>query len=143
MQLFAHERDQVRPRWDALEPIGRLAIWPADISCVPSQTMSLKSSARIAARVRLVDALKRGKVDVGAPAAALGRHDMRHELVERHGFGVAFSQVGKHLRDVAAEYRIQGDQIHLFGAQRFALTVEQIRDALHEHRGLVRSGRCR
>ena len=62
------------------------------------------------------------------------------ELIPREAFGIALPRSGKHAFNVALEHRVRRDEEHLAGIEALALLVEQIRDALHEHRRLPAAG---
>ena len=141
VQLFAHERDQMGACRYALELVGHLA----NLSC-GKQLGSLADDVLEVVGVEdepgngFVNALQRFQGDVGPSAASVGGHDGCHELVEGHGFRIAFSQVGEDVFDITAENRVWRDQEDVLGPEAFALLVEQIGDALHEDRRLAASG---
>ena len=87
----------------------------------------------------LVDGLKALVGHVALPHAAAGGQKRRQELRPGEDFRVALAQIGQHPVDVAAEHRVRRDEEHLRGIQRPAVLVEQVGDALHEHRGLPRA----
>ncbi len=111
-----------------------------------------RAGRRDVAEVRTLEGeVRQGRVDgpqalvgdMSLPRAAPRGQKRRQELGPGKDLGVALAQIGQHAVDVAAEHRIRRDEEHLGRIERAAMLVEQIRDALHEHRGLPRAGHAR
>ena len=138
VQLLAHERDAVRACGDAAELVGELADLVGG-----DETLLVHADVLEVVRVELerfdgpVDAGERGERHVHAAAAPVGRKQAARELVPGEAFRVALAQVGEHACDVMAEHRVRRDEEDLARIEAAALLVEEVGDALQEHRRLA------
>ena len=113
-------RDQFHvPHADVAE-IALLVLEPAALKC-------------------LVDVPKGRLVDGALPEALPLRQERARELREGEGLRVALTHVGQHVRDVVAKHRVRRDEEHVLGAEALAVLVEQVCDALEQHRRLART----
>ena len=92
---------------------------------------------------RLIDAPKQIERAFFLFRVAPARQKACAERAVCDGFRVALSQVWEHVFDIGGEHRVGAYEEHLFGAQRAALLVKQVGDALHEHARLAAAGNAR
>ena len=63
-----------------------------------------------------------------------------HKRIPGKDVRIGFAHVGQHVVDITPEHGVGRYQVHVVGAQRIALGVEQVGDALQQHRRLARPG---
>ena len=88
------------------------------------------------ARVDAVQGVELGGLGYAAP----GKAEAVHQAVPREDLRVTLAHVGQHAVDVVLEHGVRREQEHVVGAQVVALRVEQVGDALQQHRRLARAG---
>ena len=134
VQLFAHERDAMRPGGDAAQLVGELAdgvgrdeahVAHADVAEVERVELEVPHGR--------VDAREGREVRVRFADAAVGRQKAACELVPGEAFRIALAEVGQHAGDVVAEHGVRRDEEDLARVEAAAHLVEQIRDALQQH----------
>ena len=143
-QLLGHERRTVRAGRQVRELrrhlLHRIPAEKAHAGARDVAEVAARELEGCHGRVDGVQALKRHVAFTHAAPSGKKRHQ---ELLPGEDFRVALAEIGQHAVDVAAEHRVRRDEEYLGGIQRAAMLVEQIRDALHEHRSLARPGDAR
>ena len=143
-QLFGHERRPVRPGRQVRELRRHLLHRiPAEQAHAGARDVAEVAACELEGGHRRINGPQALKRYVALAHAAPGGKQRREELLPGENLRVALAEVGQHAVDVAAEDRIWRDEEYLGRIQGAAMLVEQIRDALHEHRGLARAGDAR
>ena len=126
------------PAGDAAQLVGELADGVGrDQAHIAHADVAEVVSVEFEAGHGRVDAPEGLKRHVGLADAPVGRQQAACELVPGEAFRIAFAQVRQHAGDVVLEHRVRRDEEDLARIEAAAVLVEQIRDALQQHRRLA------
>jgi len=139
LQVLDGERAAVHAQGDARELLERRAgLGGGDHALVLHADVAEVGDRQLELRHALVDGVQHLHGRVLGHAAAR-EPQLVHEIVPRGDVRVRLAHVGQDAVDVVAEHGVGRDQVDVVGVERLALGVEQVGDALQEHRGLARA----
>ena len=140
MQLLVDDGEQVRAGRD----VAVLAQQRLELLGAQQHDIAAADIAKVVyvKRKRLHPALERAQVFLGRvePEPTVGQPQALDEPLPREDLRIALSHVGEDMVDVLLEHGVGREQVDLVGTQILALLVEQVGDALQEHRGLAGAG---